>query len=203
MTHSRGFTLLEMVVSLALFSMMTLAIISAMRTFGNTQATLEEVTGRVDEARAVSGFLRDSIGAAMPVVRLGNFAADQRGGQYGTYFRGGAGELTWVAPLVAGANLGGAFVMHLARVEDRLELRWHPYLRETSAINWEEQPPRVLLNSVTAFEVGYLGAFRGEWLQEWMPGQNLPLAVRLNIKANERFWPELVVGLSGQSMNLR
>ncbi len=203
MNRARGFTLLEMVLSLALFSMMMLAIVSAMRTFGNTQNTLEQVTDRVDEMRVVSDFLRNSIGAAMPVVRLGEFTEDTRGGSYGTYFRGNAEELVWVAPVVAGADLGGAFVMHLSRVDDRLELRWHPYNRDVTAIVWAEQSPRVLLDSVSSLELGYLARFRGEWEQEWAPGQNLPLAVRLNVAANERFWPELVISLSGLSMNLR
>tara|TARA_R110000823_G_scaffold295738_5_gene415659 strand:+ start:41472 stop:42083 length:612 start_codon:yes stop_codon:yes gene_type:complete len=199
----KGFTLLEMVVSLALFSMMTLAIVAAMRTFGNTQITLEKVTDRVDEMRVVSEFLRNSIGSALPVVRVGEFSADARGGTYGTYFRGSAKELMWVAPMVAGANLGGAFVMQLSQVDDRLELRWHPYQRNVTAINWTEQPPRVLLDTVSSFDVGYLGGFQGDWLPEWTPGQALPLAVRLNIAADERFWPELVISLSGLSLNLR
>ena len=72
MRPARGFTLIEMMIALTLFSMMMLAIVAAMRTLGNTQSTLEQVTGRVDEIRGVSEFLRNSLSMAMPVVRLGS-----------------------------------------------------------------------------------------------------------------------------------
>jgi general secretion pathway protein J len=67
----RGFTLIEVMIALTLLSMIMVAIIAAMRTFGNTKATIQQVTNRVDEIRVVSEFLRKTIGSAMPVLQQG------------------------------------------------------------------------------------------------------------------------------------
>ena len=50
---NRGFTLIEVVVALSILSLLMLAVISALRTFGNTQVSLEKLTDRVDQMRTV------------------------------------------------------------------------------------------------------------------------------------------------------
>ncbi len=204
MSRLRGFTLLEVMIALTLLSMIMVATITALRTLGNTKTSLTQVTDRVDEIRVLSEFLRNTIGAAMPVVRVGSTEEDfVDGGAYGTYFAGDATHVMWVSPLVAGADLGGAFVMQLALVEDRLELKWHPYQSDVQAVNWDELESRVLLKSVDEFQVGYLAAYGTEWLDLWAGSQRNPVAVRITIKSGERYWPELVIRLSGGELNLR
>lgn len=204
MRTNRGFTLVEMIVALAIFSMISVAVVAAMRILGNTSTALEKVTARVEEIRAVSEFLRGSIGSAMPVVRIGEFAdgaATQT--RYGTYFRGDAQQLQWVAPMLAGANMGGAFVIYLAKVEDRLELRWHPYQKHLASIRPAEVRSRVLLEGVEDFEVGYLPRYQSEWLSQWPGDMSTPAAVRLTVRAADRYWPELVIRLDAADLNLR
>lgn len=204
MTKSRGFTLIEMVVALALFSMISVAIVAAMRVLGNTSTTLETVTARVDEIRAVSDFLRGSIGAAMPVVRIGDFPDGAvPDTNYGAYFHGEEQQLRWVAPMIAGADMGGVFIMYLAKVGDRLELRWHPYRRNLESIPPEDVASRVVLEAVQEFSVGYLPNHRSEWLSRWPGDLNTPAAVSLTIQAGGRYWPELVIRLDAAAMNLR
>ena len=59
-----GFTLVEVMVSITVLSMILLATVTALRTFGNTQQSLQHMTHRVDEVRSVSGFLRAAIESA-------------------------------------------------------------------------------------------------------------------------------------------
>ncbi len=204
MSRVRGFTLLEVLVALTLLSMIMVATISALRTLGNTKTTIAQVTNRVDEIRVISEFLRNTIGAAMPVVRVGSTPEDFLDvASYGTYFAGDTTHVMWVAPLVAGADMGGAFVMQLALIENRLELRWHPYQSDVLAVNWDELEPRVLLESVEELQIGYLAAYGLDWLDLWAGAQRNPVAVRINIRAAEKYWPELVIRLSGAEMNLQ
>jgi general secretion pathway protein J len=191
-------------VAVTLLSMMVLSTAAAIRTLGNTKSTLDGVTNRIDEVRSVSDFLRNSLNAAMPVVRVGApEISDDLNDGYGTYFYGDQSQLLWVAPFVAGANLGGVYVMHLAHREDRLELRWHPYQRDALAIDWVSIEPRVLAGSVTAFDASYLPRLGAEWEDVWLGGHSLPLAVRLNVQAGDRYWPELIMNMGGARMNLR
>ncbi|MFT4519765.1 MAG: general secretion pathway protein J [Halioglobus sp.] len=202
MNKSKGFTLIEVVIALALMSMLMVSIVAAMRTFGNTKTTISQVTSRVDEMRVVSDFLRKTLGAAMPVLRESTVEAALQGEGYsGTYFIGDSDQIAWVAPVLAGANLGGAYIMRLARVDDRLELTWSPYKFDLLKIDQRALKSRPLLHSVEEFKIGYLGDYGEEWMDEW-PGLHLnPVAVRLNIKVGEKYWPELVVRLSGGELN--
>ncbi len=203
MNRSRGFTLLEVMLAVTLLSMVMVATIAAMRTLGNTRASVEQLTERVDEIRIVSEFLRNTIGAAMPLARAGHseeFSTEQ---SYGTFFAGDATHLTWAAPLVAGADMGGVFVLHLAQVDESLELRWLPYQSDVAALDWSTAEPRKLLPSVEDFQVGYLGAYGQEWMDTWEGSQRNPVAVRISIRARGRYWPELVIRLNGDEMNMQ
>ena len=202
MIRSRGFTLLEVMVALMLLSLVMVATIAALRTLGNTRSTVEKVTERVDEIRVVSEFLRNTIGAAMPVLRTGGSEESfAEGGSYGTYFSGDATHVLWVSPLVAGADMGGVFIMNLALVGDVLELRWQPYQSDVPATDWTAVEPRKLLGSVDEFEVGYLADYGQEWMQSWEGSQRNPAAVRINIRAAGKYWPEMVIRLGAVEMN--
>lgn len=204
MRQVRGFTLIEVMVALVLLSMMMVATIAAMRTLGNTRSSVEKLTDRADEIRVLSEFLRNTIGAAMPVARVGNSTEAFAGAaSYGTYFAGDATQLIWVAPLVAGADMGGAFIMHLALVDETLELRWLPYQSDVLAADWNAVEPRKLLQSVEEFQVGYLADYNQEWLDVWEGHLRNPVAVRITIRVAGRYWPELVIRLSGAEMNSR
>jgi general secretion pathway protein J len=201
-SRSRGFTLLEVMVALMLLSMIMVATMAALRTFANTKATIAQVTNRVDEIRVVSEFLRNTVGAAMPVLREGvmeDALEDTTG--IGTYFWGDAAQLVWVSRLVAGASLGGVFVMHMTYRDDKLELQWLPYVRSVEGLSWDEVEPRVLVDDVEEFELGYLSAFGGEWVDEWAGLAANPVAVRMNIKSGGKYWPEMVLRLDSGELN--
>ena len=202
MSRQRGFTLLEVMIALVILSMIMVATMAALRGLGNTKATITLVTNRLDEVRVVSGFLRNSLGSAMP-LRLGETGGPTFGRPEpsATYFRGSSSEVAWVAPLVAGADLGGAFVMQLNYIGERVELSWHPYRASMEPLNWAEVEPRVLLEEVEGFTIGYLGDYGGEWLEEWPESPANPVAVRLNIKSRNKYWPELVVRLDPGGLN--
>ena len=53
---NRGFTLIEVVVSLAILSLVLLGTVTGLRTLGNTQESLERVTDRAEEVRTVRFF---------------------------------------------------------------------------------------------------------------------------------------------------
>ncbi len=202
MNWQRGFTLLEVLIALTLLSMIMVATTAALRGFGNTKTAVTEVTNRIDEIRVVSGFLRKSLGGAMPPQQ--NATTTPTFGQpelSPAYFWGNSSELVWVAPLVAGADLGGAFFMQLSHRDDSLELRWHRYRASGMTFNWEQLVPRVLLEGVEEFAVAYRADYGGEWLGEWPESPGIPVAVRLTIKARNKYWPELVVRLDAGELS--
>lgn len=204
MSRARGFTLLEVMVSVALLSLVMVATLAALRTLGNTRSTVGQIIGRVDEIRSVSGFLRNSIGAALPVMRMHDpTQSTAEDVSYGTNFVGDAAHLEWVSPLLAGANMGGVFVQRLALVGDVLEFQWAPYRRDLEATNWDEVASRSLLRGVDTLEIGYLPAYGQDWQDTWTTSLRNPAAVRINLRSAQRYWPEIVIRLNAAQLNVR
>ena len=202
MRRSRGFTLLEMIVALVLLSLIMASTVAAMRTFGNTGATVEKLTGRVEEIRAVSDFLRRSIGDAMPVYRApgagAGFLEDDRGG---IFFLGDDRHMFWVAPLVAGTAHGGMHAMELRVEDDALQLRWQPYRPDGTLGAWPEAGARTLVSGVEALRIDYRGDYGQPWESVWTGTEAHPVAVRINLVAAGRHWPELVIRANGAALN--
>ena len=98
-----GFTLIEVVVSLAVLSLILLATVSALRTFANTQVSLDKMMGRVDEVRTVSGFIRDMFeGSVAGKQKAGGLSVGGSGGLELAYFEGTPQWVEWQAPVLFG-----------------------------------------------------------------------------------------------------
>ncbi len=202
----RGFTLIEVSIALVILSMIMLATVSSLRSFGNTQVKVDEVTARVGEMRVVGKFLRAAIEGAMPVPNAGQGTLfpdgdDQAGRRVGTLFWGSRQQMIWAAPLSGGPDFGGLYAVRLNRDDDRLLLRWQPYKRGGNWREWESIKPHVLTEGVESIALDYRITWHQDWVTEWMPANTNPVAVRLNLKVNGRFWPELVVRLDDGRMN--
>jgi general secretion pathway protein J len=188
---NRGFTLVEVVVALSILSLIMLAVISALRTFGNTQASLERLTDRVDQMRTVSGFLRDTLQSAVVGPRASSLSL---GGipPESSYFNGDSSSLEWKAPILFGEGYGGTFLVRVGREQDRLVLRWQEPTRDEEDIEWDDTPSRDLLQGVEEFSVSYRAEFGQPWQKQWHE-QNSPALVRMGIKAAGRYWPDLIL----------
>lgn len=187
----RGFTLVEVVVALSILSLLLLATVSALRTFGNTQASLEKLTNRVDEMRTVSGFLRDTLQSAVVGTRRSGLSL---GGTppASSYFKGDARSFAWKAPVLFGEGYGGTFLVRVAREQDKLVLRWQEPTRGDRDIKWSGTPSRDLLEGVEEFSVYYRAEFGEPWRGQWNE-ENSPALVRIGIKAAGRYWPDLIL----------
>ena len=188
---NRGFTLVEVMVALSILSLLLLATISALRTFGNTQVSVEKLTNRVDEVRTVSGFLRDTLESAVVGTR-------RSGRSLGTappessFFSGDARYFAWKAPVLFGEGYGGTFLVRVGREQDKLVLRWQEPTGDDGEVNWSDTPSRDLLEGVEEFNVFYRAEFGEPWNQQWHE-ENSPFLVRIGIKAAGRYWPDLIL----------
>ena len=71
MSRTAGFTLVEVIVALGIFSLIMLATVSGYRTLGNTASTINHMTDRTDELRSVSTFLREAFEMPLWVQKAG------------------------------------------------------------------------------------------------------------------------------------
>jgi len=194
---ARGFTVVEVVVALTLLSLLVLAVVTALRTFAQTQVRTDRVVAENDALRIVSSFLRNHITQAQPVQLA---AIPEAGRSYGIYFIGRDRELVWVAPFVGGLTAGGLHVMRLTLGGGDLRLQLAPYRGLDSWPEWGQVANFALLQDVTALEFAYRGVGSNEWLPEWDYGLMTPRSVRVRLAQADRFWPDLVIRLDAAEM---
>ena len=190
--QQRGFTLVEVMVSLTILTMVLLGTVTGMRTLGNTQASIERATSRVDEVRTVSGFLR----GLMESAGVGGKGGLTLGGgsREATYFRLGEGYIEWKTNILFGEAYGGVHVVRIADEDGQLMLRWlEPESGRMSEELWAEAPSRTLVRDVEAFSMAVREAFSGDWREDWEDSATAPALVRLQIKSAGRFWPDLIM----------
>ncbi len=187
--RGRGFSLVEVLVSVTVLSLVLLVTLSALNGLAKAGMRLDRDVRQLEQMRLVSQFLRDSLRQAIP-IQLERSPA--------VFFAGAPDELRWVAPLRGVDGMAGLHGKRLYLEEESLLIQFVPHqrLRDSSRREeaWGSARKHVLVDGVEHFSLAYLGEINGDWLQTWDPelGRH-PAAVSLRLSAAGREWPELLV----------
>ena len=197
MRRSSGFTLVEVIVALGIFSLIMLATVSGYRTLGNTASTIDRMTDRTDELRSVSAFLRDALENSVVGTESGGGDEMTFGGSASAagpvaFFRVNEGSLEWRAKILFGEAYGGSYFLRLAKQKDELVLQWQEPEGQFEPGAWTNAPSRKVLDNLQTFEVWTRMDAQSKWVQSNIQRET-PGHVKLVIKANDRFWPELIM----------
>jgi general secretion pathway protein J len=196
----RGFTLLELLLALALLGLVLAVVFGALRLSSRSWDSGEDRMERVGQMRIAESFLRSQFNQLFPW----RFQKAQ-----GTplAFTGESDRVRFAAPLVARAGLGGISWYQLAIEEGgkegkRLVLRrLVPDTDLTAFPDFGEAEKTILAEGVSEIELHYFGregnqatATEPTWRDHWEDPIRLPSLVRLNIKAAQGpLWPELLL----------
>lgn len=197
-----GFTLIEVVIALALVAVILAGLVSALVSFGKTSARIEERTLVSDDVRLVYAFLEQSLSPATPRVRVrpSDMAPV-------SWFQGGDSELEWLGLMPARHGVGGLYHLRLgiergARGAGRLMLSYLPYVGDDPPPDWSQAESHLLLDGVTGFALAYRALDEDEWRSAWRDVQVLPARVRMDLAVRGQSWPSLVVPvLEAQPLN--
>ncbi|WP_338115555.1 prepilin-type N-terminal cleavage/methylation domain-containing protein [Thiococcus pfennigii] len=218
-----GFTLVELLIALALIALILLLLFSGLRLGSRAWEGVEGLAERGAERRVARQFLT----AALLQARD---AAVEFDGEPRPVFAGDAQHLEWAAPLATRVGLPGLYLLRLSvmEVDGRAALvlvRWllHPDILAGT----DEVPPwaplgaeggdlalgdlldqdraagafgaTVLLPAVEGFEIAYFGLRLedGEtaWGEDWIEEPMLPQRLSIRIETAAGAWPELLVDL--------
>lgn len=220
-----GFTLVELLIALAMIGLITLLLFSGLRLGGRAWDAVERVSGQTDEVRLAHGFLARVLSQA----RITTVIVDA---EMLTVFGGDAQRLEFAAPLSEQVGVSGLYVLRLmlARKGDGQALilsRWllHPEILEggDGVPIWEPLEKNgkarddyqadvdlaggafgrtLLLENVSVFDIAYYGTLDGEsdpdWHPEWFEQSAPPTHLRIRLMTVSQAWPDLIVTLPAQ-----
>ncbi|MFK7831529.1 MAG: type II secretion system protein J [Congregibacter sp.] len=190
----RGFTLIEMLVALSILTLVMLATVTGLRTLASTQSTLATKITVNDELRSVSSFLRDALESAIVGNDVGGLTVGGSGKDR-TIFEAHPTRMMWKTTMLFGESQGGSFVVQVAREAREVVLRWQKPDLQGQVGEWNKAPSRTLVDNVQEFSVAYRREPDGEWQEQW-DSAGAPAWVRLRIRAQERYWPDIVMAVA-------
>ncbi|HEY1707120.1 MAG TPA: prepilin-type N-terminal cleavage/methylation domain-containing protein [Rhizomicrobium sp.] len=186
-----GFTLLELLVTLAVMALLSALLFTGLRFGAHAWDGSEAHGAGMDEVRLVQDFLRREIEQAYPVY----VATDPT--HPAVDFQGSENAMVFFGPSPQAARTHGRSRIALAAIRDgkhiALMIRAQP---ELGGGSWSD----LLLRNLAAVQFSYFGpVVRGgtpSWRDVWPSGTLIPQLVRLQIKyakGDARLWPDLIV----------
>lgn len=188
----RGFTLLELMIGLALLGMLLLLLFGALRLGSKSWDAGEKRLNSASSQGVVGGFLRRSLSQIYPWRFKG---VDIQA----LAFEGESAALRYVGPVPTRQGIAGLHFVSLEMQDDSLLLRWKmPSPDAEDFSDLADAEPVVLLKGVKQLALSYYGAQEGDtqpgWHDSWNDDQQLPAMIRLVLSMDEGGnWPEIVV----------
>lgn len=195
---ARGFTLLEVLASLALLALLMVGVYSGIRTATVSVRAGTALIERSDQMRSAQQFLRRELAQSLSQP-IGRTAQGQA-----VVFVGAPREMRYLAPLPGYLGRLGPQLQRLQLVDDgagglRLEL-------SLALLPPDGQPPQalgepqVLVDHIVAGSFSYAGVDGSgaalDWSQTWTDGRQLPRLVRVALRmGGTESWPQLEVPL--------
>lgn len=193
-THrARGFTLVELLVSVAILSGLVLALTAALRTFAQTEIRLDERVLRDEDARVTSQFLGAVFQRAAAHRWRGAEGAITR-----LLFVGRPDEVVWIGVMPARPGVGGLHYLRLtidrSGAAARLVLQYQPYDGLDTMPQWSAVEPHVIA-AVEDATLRYRDSRPAEpaWTAAWPHPERLPDGVALSVQAGGHAWPDVIV----------
>lgn len=194
----RGFTLVEMLVVMALFSMLMLGMVSALRTMAQTEERIDLRSERADEIRIANGFLRNTLGR----VSMRRMKEAQREGDNPYFFSGQPDAVAWVGIMPARHGAGGRYFFRLALEATQegqfaVVIRFAPWNGSGLSPDWNQAESRMLVNKVKSFVLNYEDGRQPvpTWNADWSRVDSLPSRVRIDVETWDGAWPLWVIAM--------
>lgn len=177
--RGQGFTLLELLIGLAILSLVIVMLTRGVQFAGRAWETQERRIDRADDLGSLQSVLRSLIAA-------------------GSEFQGNASSLEFTGEMPRALELSGLFDIELMVSEGRFEIAWRPHLRPgavPASLNRTELARGVDGLAVSYFVIDpHQGA--GNWSSTLLDTKHPPSLVRIVLLLPEqdgRTWPPLVV----------
>jgi general secretion pathway protein J len=198
MRRVAGFTLVELLVAMALLAMLSVLLVGGLRLSRNAVIVGESNSADVQRASLAFSVLRREIERATPLILVSDQAPPP------IAFSGDVASLVFVAPPGALMALGGDQVTWLSvetgangarivlryRPLDRAEDQWPP------ALDAKAMRTVVLLDGITRASFSYFGSSQPsvapQWWPAWHDATMLPTLIQVSVTGTRGPWPDLI-----------
>ena len=192
---SRGFTLLELLVALAVTSAVVALMFAGVGVIGRSEERNQRVIERSERMSVVSQWL----GRKFDTLRL---LSRRDENIFVNFFSGNAAGAIWVAPLPERGDAGGLYVFRMSplrHADGRVDLSVEavPYDGALMALDWGKALRETLLSDVRTLQWHYQDGQTGQWTQQWDSAKaQYPARIRVEIADARGDWPPLVFPLA-------
>ena len=193
-----GFTLLEMLITLALLSLVILGLSSVLMTVAQTQSRVDVRFAQMDKERSSIDFLRQILGQISALRRTSAQPLPENANVH--FFDGQEHSVAWLGVMPARWGMGGLtyFSLSLEKVlsGQDLVLEFAPWKGQLPAVH--ERTRYVIETSVEQMELSYQRASVNvdTWLAQWDVEQELPTAIELKLRTSQGVqWPKTVIAV--------
>lgn len=173
-SHDDGFTLVELLVSLALLSLMTIYALNAFFSLRDINRVVDRIGSQM-EVEAVARHFRETISDVRPV-----FVMDENNAPK-FLFKGSPDALEFVSASNGERETGGLYLVRYGVDAEGTLLAERRLLRNGQSIETNQV---VLLQDVVGLSFKYLVS--GDALDTWRQKDSLPSAIEVNITFNSR-----------------
>ena len=195
MQHVRGFTLIEVVIAASLLAVGLALVFASIRGAMRATERAEIQAQREERLRAVQGFMRAQITAAMPIA----YQLDPETGE-ASFFTLSPTRLEFVSNMPGYLSRGGPYLQRLELVpgEGGQRLIFQHQMLSSEGPLPAEREPVVLFDGIAeaSFDARTLdqAAKASPWQSRWTTSAQLPPLVRLRLRFADgsRRWPEFV-----------
>jgi general secretion pathway protein J len=198
---SEGFSLLEMLIALTLFGLVTVMLFGGLQLGTRVMESGGKRSEQASRLSVASEFLRAQLAQAQPVERTEGERID---GKMPIEFDGAADSVAFVGPTSAYQPVGGLQTLNIYTDRQggkaRLMADWRPYRTGGDMPSDEAGRRSVLFDDVSSVELAYFGALTNKekprWRQEWRDQTALPSLVHMRVAFRDgRTSPDLFVAL--------
>ncbi len=189
----RGFTLIEVLIGMTLFSLVLVLIFSGLHSISRSWQAADVQAEDNDNYRLVMSFIRRQLSQARPILYFD-------GEDNPVIFDGNNDNLRLVTPLPSHRGGYGLYLVSFYLNENTLELSYQPLytLKEWPSEEHYKSNRTALINNVTDLDFDYFGYAENSkiasWHDSWRSRKQLPMLVRVKLLNDDiDQWPEQII----------
>ncbi|QTD45048.1 prepilin-type N-terminal cleavage/methylation domain-containing protein [Ottowia testudinis] len=192
---ARGFTLLELLMALAVTAMVVALVFAGFGLIGRSEERSQALLDRAERILLVSQWLARKFDSLRPLSRLHN-------GTVTPFFSGNPAGAMWVAPLPERGDAGGLHVFRLGPLRHPdgsidLLVEALPFDGALMQLDWSQALRQTLLTDARSLQWYYQEGSTGQWDRQWGKQGHFPVRVKVEIGDARGDWPPLIFALPG------